>query len=134
MPILTNVFRTFASARHWLCAFLLLTALYVLQVFSHQPLPGPRLVGRCRAASHYQRQIPLSLLMLCLLSPWLLYGCGTAPLSVQTQPPVPAELMQPPQKPTLLAPKAPGSTWTTPGETTPSTPVPVRSTGLGTRI
>jgi hypothetical protein len=44
-----------------------------------------------------------------------LSGCGTAPLQVQTSPPVPAGLLTPPRPPVLLQAPSPS---TTPGETT----------------
>lgn len=48
-----------------------------------------------------RRLVPL---VMGLGSAWLLSACGTAPLLVQTCPPVPATLLKPPQQPVLLQP------------------------------
>ena len=48
----------------------------------------------------------------------MLSGCGTAPLPAATYPPVPAELMEPPQAPVLLQRPSPSRT---PGPTTSRT-------------
>lgn len=58
-----------------------------------------------------------------------LSGCGTAPLQVQTSPPVPAGLLTPPRPPVLL--QVPSRS-TTPGATTPSTPSGAPKTGSTT--
>ena len=49
----------------------------------------------------------------------MLSGCGTAPSQAARCPPVPAELMEPPQEPALLQVKP---SLKTPGPTTPKTP------------
>lgn len=67
-------------------------------------------------------------LWLILSSALLLCGCGTRPLQVQTSPPVPAALMQPPAKPVLLPPASP---WVTPGTTTKPMPGLAPKTGFG---
>lgn len=69
------------------------------------------------------------LVMGCLFSLMLLSGCGTAPLQVQTSPPVPAGLLTPPRPPVLL--QVPSRS-TTPGATTPSTPSSAPKTGSTT--
>ena len=58
-------------------------------------------------------------------SPFLLCACGTAPLQVQSCPPVPAGLMTPPQQPALL--KAMPASWT-PSATRLRTPPAAAST------
>ena len=60
-----------------------------------------------------------------------LSGCGTAPLVVQTRPPVPAELLTRPRPPVMLKPTASASA--TPGATTSSTPASAPKTGSTTR-
>lgn len=58
----------------------------------------------------------------------MLSACGTAPSTASPALQVPAELMEPPQKPVLL-PSTPRSP--TPGTTTPKTPPGAASTGRG---
>lgn len=55
----------------------------------------------------------------------VLSGCGTAPLQVPQCPPVPAELLTPPQAPVMLQPTSPSPT---PGPTRPKTPRDAAST------
>ena len=78
------------------------------------------------------RQLAMLLLvmlaLICLLG---LFGCGTAPLQVQTSPPVPAALLTPPRPPVLLPLKPPS---TTPGPTTAPMPRSVPKTGLFTSV
>ena len=69
------------------------------------------------------------LVMVALFSLLALSGCGTAPLQVQTSPPVPAALLIPPRPPVLLQPQPPS---TTPGPTTVPTPKPAPKTGWRT--
>lgn len=70
---------------------------------------------------------PVQVLILVLLCSLLvLSGCGTAPLQVQTSPPVPAGLLTHPRPPVLLKPALPS---TTPGKTTPPTPGSAPKTG-----
>ena len=59
----------------------------------------------------------------------MLSGCGTAPLRVETCPPVPADLLIRPAPPVLLQPR---SSWQTSGTTTPPTLPDAASPRLGT--
>lgn len=100
------------------------TLLGVVLMLSMALLPlllslGPQPAGRA-----YRRGY-LSSLLLCG-SALLLSGCGTAPLQVPQCPPVPAELLTPPQNPVLLRPTSPS---TTPGPTTTRTRRDAGSTG-----
>ena len=88
-------------------------------------------IGLClllRPAGVLPRQRTWSVVRLCLLSiaglasPLLLSGCGTAPSPESTRQPVPAALLVPPKKPTLLVPRTPDSSSKTPGPTMPATP------------
>lgn len=73
----------------------------------------------------------LLILIVVTVSVLALYGCGTAPLQVKTNPPVPAGLLTPPRPPVLLTPASPS---TTPGATTPSTPSSAPKTGSTTSV
>lgn len=72
---------------------------------------------------------PVLMIVILAVSAMALSGCGTAPLQVQTSPPVPAGLLTPPRPPVLL--QAPSRS-TTPGATTPSTPSGAPKTGSTT--
>lgn len=78
------------------------------------------------ASRSFRRSYLATLLSGCLL---MLSGCGTAPLPAALCPPVPAELMEPPQEPVPL--QRPSNS-VTPGTTTPRTPPDAASTGRGT--
>lgn len=136
MQTWTNDIARCCAARRWwrdvltvaLWGPVLLWCLALLMVrqaltLAHQapPVMGP-LRGCMPGRRWFRKTLPLPALMVVLLSPWLLCGCGTAPSAVRTLPPVPAELMAPPQPPTLLrVPQIQGSRWLTPGTTTEPT-------------
>lgn len=136
MQSLTPFTKICAVAFPWWCR-LRCVLLAVLALFSPTPVVLRPLTGKRRGASHYLRPVPIPALMLCLLSPWLLCGCGTVRSVAPTPLPVPAVLMQPPSGPTLLMPKtvpalkAADSTWTTPGATSGLTPKAAPLTGDG---
>lgn len=97
------------------------------------PLSCARLAAFVMPTSHPSLQLRALILLMvmvvvasCLLL--ALSGCGTAPLQVVTCPPVPAELMQPPQPPVLLIP---GSPLPRLGTTKPPTPSLAASTVPG---
>lgn len=77
------------------------------------------------ASRSFQRSYLATLASGCLL---MLSACGTAPLPAAQCPPVPAELMEPPQAPVPLQQTSPLKT---PGTTTPKTPPGAASTGRG---
>lgn len=98
---------SYLTAAHWLFFAMLLL---LVREWVAQRVMGPTL----KPLLSPPRQRLALLLMLLLVLALGLSGCGTAPSRASTRPPVPAELLIPPQKPVLLTPglglKPPGPT------------------------
>ena len=116
------------------CGVILLLSPVLWLVWPHAPHLSKRMRGCMR---QWQRSLPpprnLPPRMLIVISLLLLSGCGTAPLPVHIQRPVPAALLVPPRRPTLLVPKTQASPYATPGTTTPSTPKAAPKTASDTK-
>jgi hypothetical protein len=111
--------------RFWLVA-MLVVALVLLGLALLGTQLGPKVPLSDRGRRYISFLCLLSLILILLLA---LSGCGTRPLPgkpILQQ--VPAELMQPPGKPILLAPSLPGSTSALPSPTKPPTQPPAEPT------
>lgn len=102
-----------------LCALALLLMVVVLPVLL-AGLSRPHLPARHSFRAGYLTTLALGCALLLTLS-----GCGTAPPRACTCPPVPAELLTPPQEPVLLQAPTPSPT---PGATTSRTRLDAAST------
>lgn len=109
----------------WLMLLALVAGLPLVTGLTPRHPPMPVQSRTFRAMPSYRRSYLVVLACSLLL---MLSACGTAPSRVITCPPVPAQLLEPPQEPVLL-PVAPPSK--TPGATTSRTLSAAAKTGLG---